>query len=84
MTKLARKRDFRGGSISEFFHDVDVKRSLPIAAVLISAAIMWRNLRLTLATPTTSGYVSAGSKQARAARRVAGVAGRKQRGGTDG
>ena len=28
MTKLARKRDFRGGSIFEFFNDIDVKRTL--------------------------------------------------------
>jgi hypothetical protein len=54
---------------TEFFNEIDVKRSLPIAAVLISAAIV-SEFASTLATATTSGYVSAGSKQARAARRV--------------
>ena len=33
MTKLARKRDFRGGSISEFFHDIDVNRTSSLADV---------------------------------------------------
>jgi hypothetical protein len=33
MTRRARKRDFRGGSISEFFNTIDVNRSLEIAGV---------------------------------------------------